>query len=122
MTNESAAIGQIFSFSRNLVLAASAGTGKTHALVGVVVHLLLGATSSKKSVEPSRIVATTFSRKAAAEMRERLTTELEKLALGDPRAAYEASLLQATSITREALRTRARHVLARAHEVSIGTL
>ena len=122
MTDESAAIGQIFSFSKNLVLAASAGTGKTHALVGVVVHLLLGATSSKTPVEPGRIVATTFSRKAAAEMRERLTTELEKLALGDPRAAYEGSLLDALAVTPASLRTRARHALARAHEVSIGTL
>ena len=122
MTDESTAIGQIFSFSRNLVLAASAGTGKTHALVGVVVHLLLGATSSKTPVEPSRIVATTFSRKAAAEMRERLTTELEKLALGDSRAAYAESLLASLGVTPDALRTRARHALARAHEVTIGTL
>lgn len=122
VTNESAALGQIFAFSRNLVLAASAGTGKTHALVGVVVHLLLGATSSKKPVEPSRIVATTFSRKAAAEMRERLTTELEKLALGDPSAAYETSLLEALSIPQDALRARARQLLSRAHEVHIGTL
>ena len=33
----------LFAFRRNLVVAASAGTGKTHSLVGVVIHVLLGA-------------------------------------------------------------------------------
>lgn len=113
---------RIFAFPRNLVLAASAGTGKTHALVGVVVHLLLGATASKKATPPSHIVATTFSRKAAAEMRERLTTELERLALGDPASAYRASIVAATDLGDGALRARARQALARAGETNIGTL
>ena len=34
---------RLFAFRRNLVLAASAGTGKTHSLVGVLVHLVMGA-------------------------------------------------------------------------------
>ena len=54
----------LYAMPRNLVLAASAGTGKTHALVGVVVHLLIGGRAGG-AVDPSRIVATTFSRKAA---------------------------------------------------------
>jgi ATP-dependent helicase/nuclease subunit A len=112
----------LFSFRRNLVLAASAGTGKTHALVGVVVHLLLGATASQKEIDPSKIVATTFSRKAAAEMRARLTRELERLALGDPTSAYRDSLMQGANIDARALRDRARKALARSGDVTIGTL
>ena len=66
---------QLYAMPRNLVLAASAGTGKTHALVGVVVHLLVGGRVGG-AVDPSRIVATTFSRKAASEIRARVTTEV----------------------------------------------
>ncbi|MEO9235553.1 MAG: UvrD-helicase domain-containing protein, partial [Polyangiaceae bacterium] len=112
----------LFSFRRNFVLAASAGTGKTHALVGVVVHLLLGATASRKEVDPTKIVATTFSRKAAAEMRARLTRELERLALGDATSAYRENLLQGACIDERTLRDRARRALARSGDVTIGTL
>ena len=31
---------ELYAFRRNVVLVASAGTGKTHALVGVLVHAL----------------------------------------------------------------------------------
>jgi len=120
-----------FSFARNLVLAASAGTGKTHALVGVVVHLLLGATEPREDadgyfeprmIDPARIVATTFSRKAAAEMRARLTRELERLALGDATSPYREGLLKGAQIDERELRDRARRSLARSGEVTIGTL
>src|SRR5882724_5605241 len=55
----------LYAFRRNLVVAASAGTGKTHALVGVLVHLVLGASELggeglHAPVDPGRIVATTF--------------------------------------------------------------
>ena len=87
----------IFAFRRNLVLAASAGTGKTYALVGVAVHLLLGACRAeggglRAPIPPDALVATTFSRKAAAEIRARLTGELEKIASGDPTSAYREEL------------------------------
>jgi ATP-dependent helicase/nuclease subunit A len=86
----------IYAFRRDLVLAASAGTGKTHGLVGVLVHLLLGASelggAPHAPVDPARVVATTFSRKAAAEIRARLVEELEKLATNDPNAKYRADL------------------------------
>ena len=54
----------------NVVLEASAGTGKTTVLVQRYVNLL------KAGVEPSNILAITFTRKAAAEMRERIMTTL----------------------------------------------
>ena len=58
----------------NVVLEASAGTGKTSVLVARYVNLL------KAGVDPSNILAMTFTRKAAAEMRERIVRELREAA------------------------------------------
>jgi ATP-dependent helicase/nuclease subunit A len=87
----------LYPFRRNLVVAASAGTGKTHALVGVIVHLVLGASELggeglHAPVDPGRIVATTFSRKAAAEVRARVVEELERLVAGGASSKYRADL------------------------------
>ena len=54
----------------NVVLEASAGTGKTTVLVQRYVNLLTAG------VDPANILAITFTRKAAAEMRERIIDKL----------------------------------------------
>lgn len=107
---------------RNLVLAASAGTGKTHALVGVVLHLLLGGRPGGP-VDPSRVVATTFSRKAAAEIRGRVSTEVEKLVLDPSKSFYAAGLRETIGRASDAeLTKRARKALARLPHARFGTL
>jgi ATP-dependent helicase/nuclease subunit A len=58
----------------NVALEASAGTGKTRILVNRYVNLL------KAGVDPGEILALTFTRKAAAEMRERIVATLRDAA------------------------------------------
>jgi ATP-dependent helicase/nuclease subunit A len=56
----------------NVVLEASAGTGKTWVLVERYVNLLLAG------VDPDHVLAITFTRKAAAEMRQRIIERLRE--------------------------------------------
>ncbi len=114
---------QLYAMPKNLVLAASAGTGKTHALVGVVVHLLVGGRAGG-AVDPSRIVATTFSRKAASEIRARVTSEVERLAVDPAASVYAAGLREVMGprVTDAELGRRAKKALARLPHARFGTL
>lgn len=114
---------RLYAMPRNLVLAASAGTGKTHALVGVVVHLLVGGREGG-AVDPSRIVATTFSRKAASEIRARVTSEVERLAVDPASSVYAAGLreVMGARVTDADLGKRAKKALARLPHARFGTL
>ena len=58
--------------ANNVVLEASAGTGKTRVLVERYVNLL------RAGVDPDHILAITFTRKAAAEMRQRIVERLKE--------------------------------------------
>jgi ATP-dependent helicase/nuclease subunit A len=69
----------------NVVLEASAGTGKTSVLVWRFINLL------KAGVEPGHILAITFTRKAAAEMRQRIIAELKEAAA---RSEFDKARLQ----------------------------
>src|SRR5215471_2761946 len=70
-------------FTRNTVVNASAGTGKTATLVGAYLWQL------GQGIPPGQILAITFTDKAAAEMRDRLKREVlarvaSTPAAGDP--------------------------------------
>ena len=78
--------------SQNVVLEASAGTGKTRVLVERYVNLLLAG------VDPGNILAITFTRKAAAEMRQRIVERLKEA--GRSSAARRGPLARPSRSTR----------------------
>lgn len=63
--------------NRSVIVSACAGSGKTWLLVARMVRLLLAG------AQPQEILALTFTRKAAQEMRDRLYGLLEEFALAD---------------------------------------
>ena len=70
------------------IITAGAGAGKTRALVGRFLYLVL-----QKNVDPERILALTFTRKAAAEMFQRVQQALSPFA--NDRPGLAKSLVQA---------------------------
>jgi ATP-dependent helicase/nuclease subunit A len=89
--------------ARHASVHASAGTGKTWLLVTRMLRLLLAGAA------PASILAVTFTRKAAAEMLERLNERLAALAAGDD-ATVDAALHAIGVAPDAALRARARRL------------
>lgn len=127
----------LYAFRRNIVVAASAGTGKTHRLTALYLLLTLGLTSMGQPddrtgappVGPERIVATTFSRAAAAEIEARIERSLREivawdgeseLRFGDPIRARADRLGRELSLPE--LKRRAAEALARWPAARIDTL
>lgn len=67
-------------YKDNEVVVAGAGTGKTHTLVNAYLFTLLGLDRSGEPKAPHRVLAITFTDKAAAEMRRRVALRLGALA------------------------------------------
>ncbi len=130
-----ASVDVVHAFRRNVVVAASAGTGKTHLLTSLYVLSTLGLTSMGKRdareahdpILPDRIVATTFSRAAAVEIRARVERSLRAIASGAADAPF-ASEIQARALALEAppsaaeITARARRAIERWNEARIDTL
>lgn len=70
----------VVSVDRNVIVSAGAGSGKTHVLVERYIELL----RSRPDLSVDCVVAVTFTRKAAGEMRTRLKTRFKALSLEDP--------------------------------------
>ena len=77
------------------IIRASAGTGKTFELSSRYIKLLLNG------VQPKSILATTFTRKAAGEILDRIVLRLAKAAESDENARNMAEELKMTDISRE---------------------
>lgn len=67
---------------QNLVVAAGAGSGKTHALCTLALGLYGGA-GGRAPLDPARVWAVTFTEKAAAELARRLAKRVHHLAQGN---------------------------------------
>ena len=89
--------------AHNASVHASAGTGKTWLLVTRIIRLLLGGSA------PDSILAITFTRKAAAEMQQRVSERLRALMAADPPALDEL-LVECGVSPDAATRTRARQL------------
>ncbi|NVB42950.1 UvrD-helicase domain-containing protein [Pseudenhygromyxa sp. WMMC2535] len=88
--SEPADAGPNLELDANLVLAAGAGAGKTHALVTVALSLYVGAgASGRPALDPAEVWAVTFTDKAARELRQRILDRAAALA-ADPQAALLA--------------------------------
>ena len=89
--------------ARNATVHASAGTGKTWLLVTRILRLLLAG------ARPDSILAVTFTRKAAAEMQQRVTERLRELMCADEHS-LDKMLAQIGVQPDEHNRTRARQL------------
>ncbi|MEQ8843971.1 MAG: UvrD-helicase domain-containing protein [Phycisphaerales bacterium] len=97
------------------VVLASAGTGKTFALTNRLAGLLA------RGVPVERILAATFTRKAAGEIRERLLSRIAQAAM-DGHAAEDLSRHVGVDFGREQWLSALRRLARGIHRVRIGTL
>ena len=72
---------ELFAARGSAVVQAGAGSGKTHSLVTLCLHLL-GGVDRDEPLPPARLWAVTFTEKAAAELKGRLRQRVDALAEG----------------------------------------
>ena len=89
-------MSELFTLEQSAVIQAGAGTGKTHSLITLCLHLLAGV-GRAEPLAPARLWAVTFTEKAAAELKGRLRQRIDRLAEALPAevAALEPELARA---------------------------
>ena len=98
------------------IIRASAGTGKTYQLVNRYLRILLA------TGQPERIIALTFTRKAAGEFFHKIFHALAEAAASDSAAsALSRRLTLASPLTAAACRDALRLLLARLHRLRLAT-
>ncbi len=102
--------------SRCLAISASAGSGKTYQLAHRYIGLLL------HDVEPDRIVALTFSRKAAAEIFDSIIKYLVEAALSPASREELGRMTGFAELGSDRMLVLLRRLLSRLHRLQIGTL
>ncbi|QDT32686.1 UvrD-helicase domain-containing protein [Thalassoglobus polymorphus] len=100
---------------RKLVIRASAGTGKTFQLSNRFLTLLRGST-------PDKILASTFTRKAAAEITDRILLRLAQAALDDADFQSLKSFTGSPEITQKDCLTLLKVLTQNLHRLRISTL
>lgn len=81
-------LNSIYSTGGSVLVSAAAGSGKTSVLVERVIRLI---TREEAPIDVDRLLIVTFTRAAAAEMKERITQALNSLLANDP---YNGNLLR----------------------------
>ena len=66
---------------KNLLVSAAAGSGKTTVLVARIIKMI---TDEKNPVDVDRLIVITFTRAAAAQMKQKISDELEKMIEAEP--------------------------------------
>ncbi len=102
--------------SPHVVIRASAGTGKTYQLTNRYLKLLVDG------VPPQRILATTFTRKAAGEIFDRIMLRLAEAATSDNKRRQLADALDTPKLTSQRCRELLSETIRHMHCLRIGTL
>ena len=88
--------------NHNILVSAAAGSGKTAVLVERIVRLITEPQADGKPVDIDRLLVVTFTRAAAAQMRERIAAAIGKRLLQEPDNEHlqrQETLLQRAQIT-----------------------
>lgn len=99
-----------------LLIRASAGSGKTYTLVIRFLSLLL------RGVAPEKILASTFTREAAAEIRSRLFSQLALAAQDDLECSRLASATELPGLTKQQCLASLQKLVSMQHRLAIGTI
>ena len=88
--------------NKNVLVSAAAGSGKTAVLVERILSLVCGEGEDEKQLDVDRLLVVTFTKAAAAEMRERVGLALEKRLEADPENEHlqkQQTLIHSAQIT-----------------------